>query len=99
MVRGVARGVQRPEGDAGVVQLESFAHVTGGNETVAGREAEHLRSGALRQAGRTRRMVGMRMGDDDPSDTARTEVGQGVEMTVVVGAGIDHGQQAVVPTR
>ena len=47
-----------------------------GVEAVAGAEAEDLGPGARGQAGRPRRVVGVGVGDDDPADAARAQLGE-----------------------
>jgi hypothetical protein len=92
VVRRVTRGVQGTQREARAGELEAVPCEESRLEAVASAEADHLGPRAGRQPAGTRGVVRTDVGDGDPTDTARPEVGNGVEMAGVVRPRVDHHQ-------
>ena len=60
-------------------------------EPVARVEGQDLGAGAGLEAGGAGRVVGVGVGADDPADAIAAAADDGVEVGVVVGPGVDHG--------
>ena len=92
---GVCSG---PQGEARPAQLEAVTH--GPGRARSRRAAQKPSTSAPVRAARPAapgRVVGMGVGDDDPADPARPELGQRVQMAGVVGTGVDHDQRRRSP--
>ena len=91
------RGERRVDAFAAAhsVALGQFGH-HGAAPRVRPAKGQNRRAGALRQRTGQRRVVQMRVGDDDVGDLLiRPHAGQNrLKVRVILGAGVDHGQTA-----